>query len=281
MALNCYFFATELPMRTKFLSVTLLCFLPVAAAAQTADEIVKKALEARGGVAKLKAVQSERITGRITFAHGEEGVFVVELKRPLKMHVEISVEGQKIVRVYDGKSTGWMINPFQDAKDVQPMTPEDLKSISDESDFDGPLVDYKIKGNQIELVGKQSLDDKPVYRLKLTNKNGEVRFYFLDATSFLLVKWEGTRKTGEQELPWESFFSDFQQVQGLRFPFRIDQGSPGTEIKQTLTAEKIEIDPQIDDSRFAKPAQREVPAASSPPTAPAPAAPPTPNPPLS
>jgi outer membrane lipoprotein-sorting protein len=278
MALNCYFFATELRMRTKFLSVTLLCFLPVAAAAQTADEIVKKALEARGGVAKLKAVQSERITGRITFAHGEEGVFVVELKRPLKMHVEISVEGQKIVRVYDGKSTGWMINPFLDAKDVQPMTPEDLKSISDESDFDGPLVDYKIKGNQIELVGKQSLDDKPVYRLKLTNKNGEVRFYFLDATSFLLVKWEGTRKTGEQELPWESFFSDFQQVQGLRFPFRIDQGSPGTEIKQTLTAEKIEIDPQIDDSRFAKPAQRETPAASAPPTAPAPAAP---NPPLS
>jgi outer membrane lipoprotein-sorting protein len=281
MALNCYFFATELRMKAKFLSVTLLCFLPVAAAAQTADEIVKKALEARGGVAKLKAVQSERITGRITFANGEEGVFVVELKRPLKMHVEISVEGQKIIRVYDGKSSGWMINPFLDTKDVQPMTPEDLKSISDESDFDGPLVNYKTKGNQIELVGKESLDDKPVYRLKLTNKNGEVRFYFLDATSFLLVKWEGVRKTGEQELPWESYFSDFQQVQGLRFPFRIDQGSPGTEIKQTVTAEKIEIDPQIDDSRFAKPAQREVPAASAPPTAPAPAVPPTPNPPLS
>jgi outer membrane lipoprotein-sorting protein len=260
-------------MKTGMLSITLLLSLAPAAAAQTADEIVKKALEARGGVAKLKAVQSERITGRITFAHGEEGVFVVELKRPLKMHVEISVEGQKITRVYDGKSSGWMINPFLDTKDVQPMTPEDLKNISDESDFDGPLVDYKTKGNQIEVAGKESLDDKPVYRLKLTSKNGDVRFYFLDATSFLVVKWEGVRKTGEQELPWESYFSDFQEVHGLRFPFRIDQGSPGTEIKQTLTAEKIEIDPQIEDSRFTKPAHREAPAGPLPPTAPAPAAP--------
>lgn len=257
-------------MKTGIFSITLLLSLPPLAAAQTADEIVKKALEARGGVAKLKAVQSERITGRISFAHGAEGVFVVELKRPLKMHVEISVEGQKIVRVYDGKSSGWMVNPFLETKDVQPMTPEDLKNISDESDFDGPLVDYKSKGNQIELVGKESLDDKLVYRLKLTNKNGEVRFYFLDAASFLVVKWQGMRKTGEQELPWESYFSDFQEVHGLKFPFRIDQGSPGTEMKQTLTAEKIEIDPQIDDSRFTKP----VPAIS-----PAPPIPPAPNPP--
>src|SRR5882762_7702736 len=221
-------------MKTGILSVTLLLFLPMVAAAQTADEIVKKALDARGGVDKLKAVQSERVTGRIAFARGVEGIFVVELKRPLKMHVEISVEGQTIVRVYDGKSSGWMINPFSGSDDVQPLSAEDLKNISDESDFDGPLVDYKAKGNQIELAGKETLDDKPVYRLKLTNKNGDVRFYFLDASTFLLVKWEGMRKTGEQELAWESFFSDFQQVQGLKFPFRIDQGSPGTEIKQTL-----------------------------------------------
>jgi len=140
-------------------------------------------------------------------------------------------------------------------------------------------VDYKSKGNQIELVGKESLDDKPVYRLKLTNKNGEVRFYFLDAASFLLVKWEGVRRTGDQDVPWESYFSDFQEVHGLRFPSRIDQGSPGTEVKQTLTAEKIEIDPQIDDSRFAKPVPADPPAAPAPPAPPAPSAPPVPNPP--
>jgi outer membrane lipoprotein-sorting protein len=252
-------------MKTGILSITLLLLLPRAAAGETADEIVKKVLEARGGTEKIKAVQSQRVTGRISFSRGVEGTFVVELKRPMRMHVEISVEGQSIVRVYDGKSSGWMINPFAETKDAQPLSPEDLKNISDESDFDGPLVDYKAKGNQIELTGKETMDDKPVYRLKLTNKNGDVRFYLFDASSFLLLKWEGTRKTGEQELPWVSFFSDFREVQGLKYAFRIDQGSPGTELKQTLTAEKIEINPPIDDSRFVKPPSPADPSSSTPP----------------
>jgi len=251
-------------MKTRLLSITVLFLLPLGAAAQTAEEIVKKALEARGGVEKIKAVRSERVSGHVSFSQSMEGTFVVELKRPLKMHVEITIEGQKIIRVYDGKSSGWMVNPFLETKEVQPLSPEDLKNISDESDFDGPLVDYKSKGNQIEFVGKESLDDKPVYRLRLTNKNGDVRFYFFDASSYLLLKWEGIRKSGEQELPWESFFSDFHEVQELKFPFRIDQGSPGTELKQVLIAEKIELNPQIEDSRFTKPAPAT--PASPPPT---------------
>jgi outer membrane lipoprotein-sorting protein len=262
-------------MKTGLLCITLLWLLPLTAGAQTADEIVNKALDARGGIQKIKAVRSVRISGRVSFSQGTEGTFVVELKRPLKMHVEISIEGQKIIRIYDGKSSGWMINPFADEKGPQLLSPEDLKNISDESDFDGPLVDYKAKGTQIELAGKEKLDDKPVYRLKLTNKNGEVRFYFIDASTFLLMKWEGTRKTEDQELPWESFSSDFREVQGLKYAFRIDQGSPGTQIKQTLITEKIEIDPPIDDSRFAKPVAHVVPVTPVPAEPPAPASPPT------
>jgi len=263
-------------MKPRLISITLLLFLPTAAAAQTADEIVKKVLDTRGGVEKIKAVQSERISGHVSFAQDMEGTFVVELKRPLKMRVEITIQGQEIIRVYDGKSSGWMVNPFMGNKAVEPLPPEELRNISDESDFDGPLVDYKAKGNHIEFGGKEMLDDKPVYRLKLTNKNGDVRSYFFDSSSFLLLKWEGTRKTGDQKVPWESFFSAFHEVEGLKYPFRIDQGSPGTEIKQTLTAEKIEIDPQLDDSRFSKPVSPDAPAT---PAAPATAKPATSNPP--
>jgi outer membrane lipoprotein-sorting protein len=252
-------------MKMKALCVVFLCTWPLVAAAQTADEIVAKALAARGGADKIKAVQSERVTGRISFPQGMEGTFVLELKRPRKMHIEIAIEGQQVIRVYDGKSAGWLVNPFGENKGVQPMPAEDIKNISEESDFDGPLVDYKTKGNQIELVGKEDLAGKPVYRLKLTNKNGNVRFYLFDASTFLLLKWEGVRKTEDKELSWESFFSDFRDVQGLKYPFKIEQGSPGTEIKQSLVTEKIEIDPQIDDTRFAKPVVPEVQPQAAPP----------------
>jgi len=260
-------------MKTKSLWFAILLLLPVAASAQTADEIVNKALATRGGVDKIKAVQSERVSGRISFTGGLEGAFVLELKRPGKMRIEISVEGQKVIRVYDGKSAGWMLNPFAENKDVQPMSGEELKSVSEESDFDGPLVEYKTKGSQIELVGKEEFNDKSVYRLKLINKNGDVRFYFFDASSFVLLKWEGIRRIEDKEFPWESFFSDYRDVQGLKYPFRIEQGSPGTEIRQNLITDKIEIDPQIDDSRFAKPAAPPPPAAPPAEAAPSPAPP--------
>ena len=181
-------------MKTKLFFVTLACFLPLPMAAQTADEIVKKALEARGGIDKIKAVRSERISGRISFSQGIEGTVVLELKRPHQLHSEIIVEGQKILRVYDGKSAGWTINPFMENKDVQPMPEEELKGMPEEADMDGPLVDYKAKGTQIQLIGKEDLDGKAVYRLKLTDKNGDVRSYLIDGSTFLTVKWEGIRK---------------------------------------------------------------------------------------
>jgi outer membrane lipoprotein-sorting protein len=255
-------------MKIKILLTILACFLPPAAAAQTVDEIVKKAIDARGGIEKIKAVQSERITARLLSGQGLEAAVILEFKRPNKMHSEITVEGQKIVRVYDGKSAGWTINPFAENKDVQPMSAEDLKDAPDESDMDGPLVDYKSKGTQIELLGKEDLDGKPVYRLKLTNKNGDVRSYLLDASSFLTLKWEGIRKIEGRELPWESSLADYREIQGMKFPFKIEQGSPGTEFKQGLTIEKIETDPKIDESHFAKPALPEAPAAPATPTPP-------------
>src|SRR4029077_4682861 len=116
-------------MKTRFLCIPVLLFLPMAAGAQTAEEIVKKALDARGGLQKIRAVQSERVSGHVSFSRDMEGTFVVELKRPLKMHVEIAIAEQRIIRVYDGKSSGWMVNPFTETKEVQPLSPEDLKNI--------------------------------------------------------------------------------------------------------------------------------------------------------
>lgn len=257
-------------MKIKLMFAALVCFLPLHLAAQTADEIIKKALEARGGGAKIKAIQSERITGQVSFSQGLQGTLVLELERPHKLYSEVAVEGQKVIRVYDGKSAGWTINPFSENQGVLEMSAKELKEMPDEADLDGPLVDYKAKGSQAELAGREELDGKTIYRVKITDKNGDARSYFIDAATFLTSKWEGLRKIGDQMQPWECSLSDYHEVQGLKFPFRIDQGSPGSEYKQTLTVEKIEINPKIDESHFAKPA---APEASAVPVAPAPSRP--------
>jgi outer membrane lipoprotein-sorting protein len=246
-------------MKTKFLGLVMLCFLPGAAAAQTADEILAKVIAARGGLAKIRAVRSERVSGQITF--GEvSGPFVVELERPLKMHMQFTIQNMTMVRVYDGKSAGWANNPFAGKMNPDAMSEDELKNISEESDFDGPLVDAKAKGNQIELVGKDKFKDKDVWRLKLTTKNGDVRIYFFDAESFLLLKWEGKRKVEGQEVPVESYFSDYREVGGLKFYFAIDSGRSADELTQKIRIDKIELNPQFNEAEFGKPATPAVPA---------------------
>jgi outer membrane lipoprotein-sorting protein len=254
-------------MKIKLRILALFCVLPLPAFAQTAEDIVNKYAEARGGAAKLKAVQSERISGRISFAPGVEGSFFIEFKRPLKMHMEATIQGQTLVRVYDGKSTGWVINPFEPSKDVQPMSAEDLKSISDESDFDGPLFDYRTKGNQIELTGKEEVESNPTYKIKLTRKTGGTRTYYIDSSSFLVLKWEGVTTQEDQEIPIQNLLHDYRDVDGLKFPFEMDAGAPGSPQQRKFLIDKVEINPQIDDSRFTKPAPPATPSdpASTPP----------------
>lgn len=255
-------------MRLRILCSALLALLPAVASAQTVGEILGKVLAARGGENKLRAIRSERVSGKISFGD-VSGPFVVELKRPLKMHMQLTIQNQTMVRVYDGKQ-GWANNPFAGKVNPEAMSEDELKNITEESDFDGPLVDYQSKGNQIELVGKDKFNDKDVWRVKLTTKNGDVRFYLFDANSFLLLKWEGKRKYEGQELPVESYFSDYREVGGLKFAFAIDSGSSPTELNQKLRIEKIELNPDLNDAEFGKP-----PTPAQPGTAPAAAQPPS------
>jgi hypothetical protein len=256
-------------IRRLFL-LTAFPLLAATLAAQTADEIVSHYVAARGGIDKIKAVKSERVSGTISFGPDADGPFFVERERPLKMHMEINLNGQTLIRTYDGKSSGWTFNPFTPNPSVQPMTEADLRNIFDEADFDGPFVDYQEKGNLIELIHKEEVQGKPAYKVKLTNKLGDISFFYFDASTFLLLKWEGARKVADKDVPWESFFHEFREINGLKYPFLIESDSPGTDQTQRITAEKIEVNIPLDESRFGKP---EPPKLPTPPPADSPAAP--------
>jgi hypothetical protein len=222
-------------------------------AVQTLAQVLAKAYTARGGLVKLRAMQGQRIAGTISFGNDASGPFFVEMKRALKMHMELTVQNQTMIRIFDGKE-GWANNPFTGKTSLDAMSEEDLKNIAEEADFDGPLVDYRKKGNAVELVGKDKVGDKDVWRVKLTTKNGDVRYYLFDATTCLVLKWEGKRRADGKEIPIESYFSDYRDVGGMKFAFRIDSGGSSTDLTQKLIIDKIELNPQLPESQFAKPA---------------------------
>jgi len=237
----------------KILLLAALLVSATALSAQTADEVITHYIEARGGLAKIKAVKTQRVTGIVSFGPGAEGPFVVEHERPLKLHTELNINDQTMIRTYDGRKQGWVYNPFTPNPSVQQLSETELAAIYDEADFDGPFVDYKSKGNRIEFVDKEEVLGKTAYKLKLTTKSGDSSNFFFDASTHLLLKWEGTRKIGDHEVPWEEVFHDFRDVDGLKFAYVIEANSPGTDQVQKITADKIELNVPIDEARFGKP----------------------------
>src|SRR5262245_54895193 len=160
------------------------------APAPTVDEIVAKHVQALGGAAKLKSIQTKVITAKASGGGGPEFPILIVQKRPDKVRLEVSFQGLTQVLAYDGQ-VGWSINPFQGKKDAERMGEDQLKNIQDQSDFDGSyLVDYKEKGHKVELLGKEPIEGTDAYKLRVTLKNGNVTTIYLDAEEYLEIKNE-------------------------------------------------------------------------------------------
>lgn len=236
-----------------------LCFGTIAAAvlvpalwAQTADEIIAKNVQARGGMDKLKAVQSIKSTATMAMGPGMEAPGLLIQKRGNLARLEFTIQGLTAVQAYDGKNA-WQIMPFMGKKDPELMSSDEAKEVEEMADIDGPLVDYKTKGNQVELLGKDKIEGTDAYKMKVSLKNGDVQTFYIDADSFLEIKEETKRNVRGTEQVVESSIGDYKEVNGIVLPFAIESGVKGSNEKQKLTINKIEINVPADDSIFKMP----------------------------
>ncbi|MGH7730221.1 MAG: outer membrane lipoprotein-sorting protein [Candidatus Eiseniibacteriota bacterium] len=240
-------------LRRILLGITLLALLAPIASAQTVDELIAKNIEAKGGLAKLKAVNSTRQTGKMMAGPGMEIPFTMVNKRPKSTRMEFTFQGMTGMQVYDG-TTAWMSMPFQGKKEPEVMPADQAKIIEEQADIDGPLMNYKEKGHTIELAGKEQVEGADAFKLKVTLKGGDVRYFYLDAETYLEVKVEAKRTIRGTEVETESYLSDYKDVGGLMMAHVMESGSKGSPQRQKLVIEKVELNPEVDDKTFAMPA---------------------------
>ena len=215
-------------------------------AAQNVDDLIARNLQARGGAAKLQAVQTMKQTAHVTIQN-MSGTITVYGKRPNLVRQEIVVSGQKIVNAYDG-TTAWSINPLLGSSEPKAVTGPQADDIKLQADFDSPLVNYKAKGSELEFVGLETLGTRQVNHLKLTSKEHRVQHLYLDAQTNLEVKIVGETQMG----PLENELSDYREIQGLKLPFTMKTLSAGTVVGQIIV-DSVELNPKIDDAIFKMP----------------------------
>jgi len=249
--------------RRLYLFLVAVFLLPTASWSQTVDEIIAKNAQARGGIERLRAIKSVRITARLsqgTF----RATYVQENKRGDKVREETIIQGMAQVQAYDGHSA-WQINPFGGRRDPELMSADDTKQLILDSDLEGFLVNYKEKGHRAELVGHDSVEGTDCYKIKVTLKDGDVRYYYLDSDSYLEIKIETQSTVRGAVVYTDTMLGDYEQVDGVYFPFSIEAGETNSPSDQhiRLTVEKIAINPNLDDNRFSVPTAPAKPAAAA------------------
>jgi len=215
------------------------------------DEIIAKNIQARGGLDKIKSVRTMRATG--TIDQGDfRARFVQENERPNKVREEFLIQGMAQVEAYDGK-TGWQVSPFEGRKDPDKLSADDMKSLVEDADIDGQLVDYRNKDHRAEFIGHDSVEGTDCYKIKLTLNNSDVRYYYIDTDSFLELKVETERNIRGTIRYSETYYGDYDQVNGIYFPFAFESGQKGSPFRVKYTVDKIELNVPINNAVFSMP----------------------------
>ena len=257
----------------------------------TVEQIVNHNVAARGGLQAWRAVKTIAFEGKLgvggdqraqlpTSVPGKKDEvlptdrhppvemqvpFVMDLERPLKMRFSIEFRGTTAVQVFDG-TNGWKLRPYLNRMQVEPFTPDELKKAATETELDGPLIDYAVKGTKVELEGTEKVEDRDTYRLKLTLKTGRTMHVWVDAHTWLEAKSEGQpRKLDGVEHPVEMYYRDYRPINGLQIPFLLEtkvldvpHTAPVRVIErpipvERITIEKVLLNPNLQASAFAKP----------------------------
>lgn len=216
---------------------------------QTADELIAKNIQARGGMEKMKAIKTLRMTGRFEGGGGFTASVGQENQRPELIRQTFSLQGMTAVEAYDG-SAGWQIQPFNGKKDPELLGEDDLRDLLLDADFDGPLVDYKEKGSTVEYLGHDVVDGDDALRLKVTLKNGDIIYDYLDPDTFMEIRREIQQFIRGSQRDRVEGLGSYKPVNGVMYPFSISQGPKNNPNAQTTTVQKIEANVTIDPADF-------------------------------
>ncbi len=241
-------------MRARSVGVVLsLALGALSAHATTVDELLAKNLEARGGADKIAAIKSLKSQGKLVFGGQFELAYTQYQMAPDRVRTEASIQGLTAVQAWDG-SNAWQISPFQGRKDPETMSADDAKSLADDAPIAGALIGARERSAKIDYLGTEDVDGTDAHKLKVTLKNGDVEYVYLDPDHFLEIRMTAQRSVRGTEVETVTDYGDYEQVAGVYFPFSIATESKPDGNRTQITVDHAEANAAIDADLFAFPA---------------------------
>ena len=245
--------------------------LPLHAQDVTAQSLLDKNLEARGGAQALNAIKAIRFKGKMIFP-GDFELAYSEIRARgggdgIEARMEGDVQGLTYMQGYDGH-TAWRINPFQGRTDPETMSGDEARSMADSSRVDGVLQDARNDGSTIAYLGREDFDGTPAYKLKVTQKDGDEFTYLLDPDTYLEIKVIETRRIRGAPQTTETELGDYEKVGGVYFPMSVESWPQGqSNQRQRVLIETASANPAVTPALFAEPSGPTAAAIGAPPDA--------------
>ena len=226
----------------------------------SAQSLLDKNLEARGGAEALAAIKAIRFDGKQIFP-GDFELSYSEIRARggadgIEARMEGNVQGLTYMQGYNGQSA-WRVNPFEGRRDAETMSADEARSMADSSRIDGVLLDARKDGSTVTYLGREDFDGTPAYKLKVAQKDGDEFTYWLDPDTFLEIKMSETRKIRGAPQTTETELGDYEKVDGVYFPMSVESWPQGqSNQRQRVIIATAQANPPAADTLFAQPQGR-------------------------
>lgn len=213
----------------------------------SAESILAKAVEAVGGREKLDEVDSFYYKANVKISPmGIEGPVEIWWKDGDFYMLNV-VPG--VGKIQEGKKGEliWQDDPINGLRELE--GPE-----AEQHAWAAALMltaDWKEHFETAQTVAERTVDGTKVYDVELKTDSGAKLIMTFDADSGLQVaqRYEQVLPTGA--VPLEVTMSDYRDVEGIKIAF--EQKTDASVAQATQTLETVEINPEVDESKFAMP----------------------------
>jgi hypothetical protein len=208
-------------MKWFVLTAMLVTALPLQGQSLSADDIVVRHLNARGGAQRLRSVESAIYSNglyREGSYVGSGRAFMAMALPYFKIVSDPTDTSASFREGYDGSAWEWYRSPGIVVRTVGAAN----AAIRHNLDPDGPFSEYREKGTRIERVADASTDGRLAYGILLTLRDGVRALYLIDKETFLIAAVRKAQPIHAFGAPvsTEERVSDYRSVDGVLFPFR-------------------------------------------------------------
>lgn len=232
-------------------AIIFILFASVNLSSQTAEDIVKHSIEARGGQSKIDSIKSFILTGTQVLTGMEIKTKIFEI-RPDSLRTETESDGQNVILVSNGKNA-WV-------KIEDEVTQISVKLFSKKNIFPGMIINGPFlnaskdaKSAKYYLKDSVIIKKRKAYKIKMKMFDSTESYSivcYISADDHTLMKTVMPLNKQSPKNTVEIMYEEYRWIDGINFPHLVTIANNHS--KYIFKVDTLKLNPKIDIKLFGK-----------------------------